>query len=202
MEDVPLDVMKETLFLLDISDLLHMCQTDFHIYNICNSDEFLFQYLINKRKDIPIDIIRSLRNDYIGYKQLSIELANGAVIPIIINNKSDIFGYKIVDYSKSFNDNFFQMAFDAWKSDKHINLISENWTIYVNILFRSPDYFRTPLRIVSKFVPTGEYSIPVISAEISLDGFRFGIPTDIPMKNISKERFNITDLRFVRIKSW
>jgi hypothetical protein len=124
MEDIPLDVVKDTLLLLDVGDLLRMCQTNIDIYYICESDEFWFQYLINKNQDIPIDIIRSLRNEYTGYKQMVIELHKGTVVPIV-NSSSHIIGHKIVNYNKSFNDNFLQMIIDASNTNKYIRLIGK-----------------------------------------------------------------------------
>jgi hypothetical protein len=198
MEDIPLDVVKDTLLLLDLGDLLHICQSNVSLYNICQSDEFWFQYIISKHQGIPVNVIRTLRNEHTGYKQIAIELDNGIVVPVVDSN-SDLIGYKIVNYNKSFNDNFFQMIINASNTGNYITLKGVDWMIYTPLRYAEPNYLDNPGRIVSKYQPTDVYSMPVISPEVASGYSRFGIPKDIPMKNISKERFDIENLQFVQI---
>jgi hypothetical protein len=183
MEDIPLDVVKDTLLLLNVGDLLHICQSDMRLYNICQSDEFWFQYLINKHKDIPIDVIRTLRNEYIGYKQMAMELDDGIVVKVL-NSFHEHIGYKIVNYNKSFNDNFLRMVQDASNINNVTILKGKNWQIV------------TPH--VSYPKQTNIHDTSQIFPEVEVGYQRFKIPKHIPMKDIPKTHFDIRDLKFVQ----
>jgi hypothetical protein len=181
MEDIPLDVVKDTLFLLNVGDLLHICQSDMRLYNICQSDEFWFQYLINKYQDIPIDVIRSFRDEHTGYKQIAMELDDGIVVKVF-NYGHKLIGHKIVNYNKSFNENFLQMVLDAANSNKHTILKGKNWVIFTPLSYEDP---------------TDIYDRSAVFPEVEVGSDRYEIPKHIPLKNMPKNRFDIEALEYI-----
>jgi hypothetical protein len=198
MEDLPSDVVKDILLLLNVGDLLHVCQSGTYLYNICQSEKFWLQYLISKYQDISIAIIQSLKNEYTGYKQMAIELDNGIVVPVV-NGCFETIGHKIVNYNKSFGDNFLQMIVNASNTDNYIRLTGQKWTIYAP-LFYTNQTILTPYSVQHlDIIPRGICSVPATCPQVSVGGYRIRIPTCIPLKNISKERFDIIDLCYVHV---
>jgi hypothetical protein len=186
MDDVPLDVVKYTLLLLNVRDLLQICQVDMRLYNICRSDEFWFQYVISKHQNMPINIIRELKKEHTGYKQIAIELDRGIVAPVV-NRSLEPISYKIVNYNKSFNDNFLQMVVDASHINSCVTLNGRNWTIFINIRYANQNYPYDPLFMIPRYQPTYIYTMPVILSDVIVGGSMYKIPHNIPMKNIKKK---------------
>jgi hypothetical protein len=196
MEEVPYDVLKETLLYLQLPDLLNICQTEIHVYNVCKSDNFWLQYLIFNYQNVPVHVFKGAKNNYSGYKQIATQMYNGSVIFLdngliipVKNDSNKILIYTTVSFDQTFEDLFVQIESEI-PGISMITLMEKprSWKIFIDKYYKDDRGF-----VRSK--PDFQFNIIYFSASLFVpgDNYRTPLKADVPMNNISPEEPDYPD---------
>jgi hypothetical protein len=191
MEYVPYDVLKETSFYLSVPQIMKMCQSQIYLHNLFEEDDFWLKYLDVNYKNIPVNVLKYVRNSHAGYKQIAMKMYDGQAFSLHDGTLIPVFGvggvmlgYTILDLNNTLTDFFLQIEREIVDLDIETCLNGENWTIYVTKMYKSSK--TPPSGHHLRYRPDPDYSLIVMKVHVLMknDGSRHIVETDVPINTV------------------